>query len=116
MVFISKVNNYMFRPKAAIIYHKPTTSPQPNVRTIDTTPISRSPINYPPTPNTYPTKEIHTPPFIDPLDIPLDKVTCSTYYNDEISTSLCNIDIYMTLFEQNCNCDILKMAALGRNM
>ena len=24
--------------------------------------------------------------------------------------------IYMTLFEQNCNCDNLKMAALGRNM
>ena len=36
--------------------------------------------------------------------------------NDEIATSLCNIDIYMTLFEQNCNCDNLKMAALGRNM
>ena len=26
------------------------------------------------------------------------------------------IDIYMTLFEQNYNCDKLKMAALGRNM
>jgi len=30
--------------------------------------------------------------------------------------SLCKIDIYMTLFEQNCNCDNLKMVALGRNM
>ena len=27
-----------------------------------------------------------------------------------------HIDIHMTLFEQNCNCDNLKMAALGRNM
>jgi len=27
-----------------------------------------------------------------------------------------DIDIYMTLFEQNCNGDNLKMAALGRNM
>jgi len=26
------------------------------------------------------------------------------------------IYLYMTLFEQNCNCDNLKMAALGRNM
>ena len=24
--------------------------------------------------------------------------------------------IYMTLFEQNCNCDNLKMASSGRNM
>ena len=23
-------------------------------------------------------KEVHTPPFIDPLDIPLDKLSCST--------------------------------------
>ena len=43
----------------------------------DTTPTSRPPINHHP-PNTYPTKEVHTPPFIDPLDIPLDKLTCST--------------------------------------
>ena len=60
MVFIIKVNNYMFRPKAAIF------------------------------------RKLHS-------DV-------------EISTSLCNINIYMTLFEQNCNSDNLKMAALGRNM
>ena len=30
--------------------------------------------------------------------------------------SLCNIDIYMTLFEQNCKHDNLNMTALGRNM
>jgi len=42
----------------------------------------------PPPTNTYPTKQIHTPPFTDPLDIPLDKLTCSTQYEDEISTSL----------------------------
>ena len=33
----------------------------------------------------------------------------------EIST-LCNIDRYMTLYEQNCNFCNLKMAALGRIM
>jgi len=66
----------------------------------------------PPPPNIYPTKEIHTPPFIDPPDT----LTCNTQYDDEISTSLYNIDIYMTLFMQNCNCDNLKMATLGRNM
>jgi len=69
-----------------------------------------------PTPDTYPTKQIHTAPFTDPVDIPLDKPTCNTQYDDEISTSLCNIDIYLTLSEQNCNCDNLKVAALGRNM
>jgi len=84
------------------------------MRNIVTTPISQPPINYPP--HTYPNKQIHTPPFIDPLDIPLDKLTSNMKYDDEISTSLCNIDIYMTLFEQNCNCDNLKMAASGRNM
>jgi len=36
------------------------------------------PHKLPPTSNTYPTKEIHTPPFIDPPDIPLDKPTCNT--------------------------------------
>ena len=65
MVFIGKVNNYMFRPKAAI--------------------FRLSHLQF-----------------------------CSK--SDEISTSLFNIDTYMTLFEQNCNCDNLKMAALGRNM
>ena len=49
-------------------------------------------------------------------DIPLDKLTLKTSYDDEISTSLCNIDIYKTFFEQNCNCVNMKMAALGRNM
>ena len=66
MVFINKVNNYMFRPIAD------------NVRTIDTTPISRPPINYPPQyqPNTEGPHP--TPPSIDPLHIPPDKLTCST--------------------------------------
>ena len=27
-----------------------------------------------------------------------------------------DIYIYMTLFDKNCNCDNLKMAALGRNI
>jgi len=30
--------------------------------------------------------------------------------------SLCNIDIYMKLFQQNFNCDNLKIAALRQNM
>jgi hypothetical protein len=59
MVFISKVNNYMFRPKTEI--------------------------------------------FFIPITVLLKE--CHVY-----------TDTYMTLFEQNCNCDNLKMAALGRNM
>ena len=46
----------------------------------------------------------------------VDKLTCNTSNDDEISTSLCNIDTYMTLFEQNCNYDNLKTTSLGRNM
>jgi len=56
--------------------HNPPT-PIPNVRTIDTTPTSWPPINYP-FPNTYSTREIYTPPFIDPLDVPLNKLICNT--------------------------------------
>ena len=75
MVFISKVNNYMFRPKAAIFRLSQLQ---------------------------FCSKSI---------------IYMSILHSDiEISTSLCNIDIYMTIFEQNCNCDNLKMAALGRNM
>jgi len=75
MVFISQVNNYMFRPKAAIFR------------------LSQLP---------FCSKSV---------------IYMSTLHTDiQISTSLCNIDIYMTLFEQNCNCDNLKMDALGRNM
>ena len=55
MVFIGKVNNYMFRPKAAIFR-------------------------------------------LSQLQFCLESV------------------IYMTFFEQNDNCENLKMAALGRNM
>ena len=65
MVFISKVNNYMFRAKAAI--------------------FRLSQLQF-----------------------------CSksvTYMSMSIW-----LDIYTTLFEQNCNCDNLKMAALGRKM
>ena len=44
----------------------------------------------------------------------------SVIYMSIYITSLRNIDtdidVYMTLFEQNCNCDNLKMAVLGRNM
>jgi len=59
MVFISKLNNYMFRPKAAIF-------------------------------------------MLSQLQF--------------CSKSVIYMSIYMTLFEQNCNCDNLKMADLGRNM
>ena len=62
MVYISKVNNYMFRPKAAI--------------------FRLSQLQF-----------------------------CS---KTVIYMSILHSD--MTLFEQNCNCDNLKMAALGRNM
>jgi len=61
MVFISKVNNYMFLPKTAI--------------------FRLSQLQF-----------------------------CSN------SVTYMSIDIYVTLFVQNCNCDNLKMAALGRNM
>jgi len=44
---------------------------------------------------------------------PLNKLTV-TPNDDEISASPRNIGIYMILFEQNCN--ILKMAAMGRNV
>ena len=64
MVFVSKVNNYMFRPKAAI--------------------FRLSQLQF------------------------AQRVSYITIYH--------NIDIYMTLFEQNCNCNNLKMAALSRNM
>jgi len=79
MVLISKVNNLMFRPKAAIF------------RLSQLQFCSKSVIYV------------------------------SILHGDvEISTSPCNIDIYiyiyMTHLEQNCNCDNLKMAALGRNM
>jgi len=60
MVFINKVNNYMFRPKAAIFR--------------------------------------------------LSQLQFSS--KSVIYMSI----LHMTLFEQNCNCDNLKMAALGRNM
>ena len=46
---------------------------------------------------------------------------CHTYMSISIcvyiymSVYAC-IDTYMTLFEQNCNCDNLKMAALSRNL
>jgi len=75
MVFISKVNNYMIRPKATILR-------------------------------------------LSQLQFCSKSVIYMTILHSdvEISTSLCNIDIYMTIFEQNCNCDNLKMAALGRNM
>ena len=66
MVFINKVNNYMFRPKAAI--------------------FRLSQLQF-----------------------------CSKSFI-YMSISLSNIDIYMTLFEQDCDCDNLKMAALGRNV
>jgi len=83
MVFISKVNNYMFLPKAAIFRlsqlqtnptnpHPPTQRENHKHYTCITDPHKLPP------PNTYPTKQIQTPPFIDPLDIPLDKVTCNT--------------------------------------
>ena len=75
IVFISKVNNYMFQPKVAIF------------RLSQLQFCSKSVIYLP---------ILHS-------DV-------------EISISVCNIDIYMTLFGQNCNCDNLKMAALGRNM
>ena len=66
MVFISKVNNYMFQPKAAIF-------------TLSQLQICSKSVIY-----------------------------MSTLHSDvEIS--------YMTLFEQNCNFDNMKMAALGRN-
>jgi len=45
-----------------------------------------------------------------PLDFPLNKLTV-TRNDDEISASPRNIDIYMILFEQNCNDG--KMAAIG---
>ena len=51
MVFINEVNNYMFRPKAAIFR------------------LSQLELLPPP--------QIHTPPFIDPLDIPVDELTCN---------------------------------------
>ena len=59
MVFISKVNNYTFRPKATI--------------------FRLSQLQF-------------------------------------CSKSVIYMSTYMTLFEENCNCDNLKMAALGRNM
>jgi len=51
--------------------------------------------------------------FICKFDFPLNKLilTCN---DDETSASPRNIDIYMILFEQNCN--KLKIAAIGRNM
>jgi len=70
MVFISKVNNYMFRLKAAIF------------RLSQLQFCSKSVI--------YMSMSIYI---------------CVDFYV-----------IYMTLFEQNCNCDNLKMAALGRNV
>ena len=48
-----------------------------------------------------------------PWHFPLNKLIV-TRNDDEISASSCNIGIYMTLSEQNCN--NLKMAAIGRNM
>ena len=70
MVFISKVNNYMFRPKAAIL-------------------------------------RLSQLQFCSKIVIYM-----SILHSDvEISISLCNIDIYMILFEQNCNDG--KMAAIG---
>ena len=65
MVFISKVNNYMFQPKVAI--------------------FRLSQLQF--------CSECHIYVYID-----------------------IDIDIYMTVFEQNCNCDNLKMATLGQNM
>ena len=50
---------------------------------------------------------------ITPLHFPPNKLTV-TRNDDQISTSPRNIDIYMTIFEQNCN--NLKMAAIGRNL
>ena len=70
MVFIGKVNDYMFRPKEAIFR-------------------------------------------LSQLQFYSKSVIYIVY---EISTSPCNIDIYMTLFEENCNCDNMKMAALCGNM
>jgi len=76
MVFVSKVNNYMFLPKAAIF------------RLSQLQFCSKSVI------------------YMSILHRHIDR-----YIYIYI-----NLDIYMTLFEQNCNCDNLKMAALGRNM
>ena len=68
--------------------------------------------------------EISTSYYVLPLNVSSDEEISTSYYvlplnvssDGEISTSLFNIDKYMTLFEENCNCDNLKMAALGRNM
>ena len=70
MVFISKVNNYMFRPKATIF-------------------------------------RLSQLQFCSKSVIYIHMSMCVIYMS---------IDIYMTLFEQNCKCDNLKMAALARNM
>jgi len=75
MVFINKLNNYMFRPKAVIFWLSQLQFCSKSVLYISI---------------------VHS--------------------DDEISTTLYAIDIYMTIFEQNCICDNLKMASLGRNM
>ena len=54
--------------------NKPRT-PQPNVRTIDTTSMSRPTNKLPLIPTE---QKAHTPTFIKPLDIPLEKLTCNT--------------------------------------
>jgi len=64
VVFIGKVNNYMFRPKAAI--------------------FRLSQLQF-----------------------------CS---KNVIYMFILHSDVEISLFEQNYNCDNLKMAALGRNM
>ena len=71
MVFISKVNNYMFRPKAAIF-----RLPQ--------------------------------------LQFCSKSVIYMSVLHSDVEISY--IYIYMKLFEQNCNFDNPKMAALDRNM
>ena len=92
MVFISKVNNYMSRPKAAIF------------RLSQLQFFSKSVIY---------TSILHSDVAQQCLYLCL---CCILMLNSDVEISLCNIDIYMTLFEQNCNCDNLKMATLGRNM
>jgi len=83
-----------------------TTHPQPILKTIDNTTYYHVPQTTSPPP---------TPPIklISYQSLTTRHPTV-TRNEDEISASPRNVDIYMILFEQNCN--NLKMTTIGRNM
>ena len=84
MVVFNNKNNYMFRPIAAIFKLLQFFS-----KSIIYMPILR-------------------------VDAEISSSLCRTRNDDEIAASPRSIDIYMILFEKNCN--NLKMAVIGRNM